>query len=109
MENSSESLLSYINKYDPDEELKKLDFKEIEVWIDDEWSELVEVDGVPPGEATSIIIDSNYKWMYNNSKRKKFVFEKLLELNSCNQGDIIEYLKDEINKLERALRSKCAL
>jgi len=100
MEKSNESLLSFINQFNPDEEFKKLDFEEIEEWMNDEWSKLVEVDGISPGEATSIIIDSNYKWMYKNPKRKKFVFEKLLELNSCCQNEVIEYLKGELKKLE---------
>ncbi|MFY0215558.1 hypothetical protein [Bacillus cereus] len=96
MEKSRESLLAFLNDFDADQELYNLTKDEVRDWIIDEWSELQQ-DGISPEEATSIIIDGNYKWMSIKAENEKFVYETLLILNKFEENStVIDFLKEEI-------------
>ncbi|MCG3795994.1 hypothetical protein CON78_26085 [Bacillus toyonensis] len=103
MEKSKELLLSFLDGFNLNKELHNLTTDKVRRRINEEWFEL-QKDGVSPEEATSIIIDGNYKWMSIKAENKKFVYEMLLILNKVKgNSKILVFLNNEINDIEKQI------
>ncbi|WML56657.1 hypothetical protein [Neobacillus sp. PS2-9] len=99
MDRAQELLIAFVDGFDLEKELNNLSEEEACEWILEEWSEL-QGEGVSSSEATSIIIDSNYKWMSIKPENKIFVFSTLMELNQRNNNyKTASTLQQEIEKI----------
>ena len=100
-----EELVKYLENFDEEKELKKLASEEVLEWIKEEWNEFFGEYNVSRGEATSMILDSNLKWMNQSVDNELFVYQSLLDLNKTVFDDendsIIQQLKNEINKISK--------
>lgn len=91
-------LLKFNENFDLAKKLKELTKEEVREWIEEEWNELIHDHSSSRGEATSIIIDGNHKWMKAKMENELFVYQTLLELNKQMNDKTDDEVMNSLNR-----------